>query len=430
MTIAMAVAVLSFSPTARADVDSLPGEPVGEHIVVNESSAMTILTPGAAPRYVGESAAGDRPAWSPDAGSLVFSRSSPSSPPELFVAELGGPARQLTSGHTYGGAGTPAWAPDGRTIAFTSSGQTQTPLFALPDPNAEVFVIRPDGTGEARLSSQLATAAQPAWAPDGSALAVTGATAADSFYQILVLDPTTGAETRRLTNDLEGNHMHPAWSPDGRTVAYAISPRSDLVHGYLPWVLAVVGADGTNPHVIASDAEGRYLYAPTWTPDGRIVYGSASGTSNDTHLEVMNADGTGRHVLTGLLYNAVPAVAPVLFTDTARDTDATTPATRPGDPPARPAATPRHPLDLNGVATSLPQAGSPLNDAPGSSDSAVAATADLALADQAPRGGQPASANSGGALLAAALLGACVLVALSLTISDRRRRARRVVSRS
>ncbi len=154
-----------------------------------------------------------------------------------------------------------------------------------------------------------------------------GLSPADSFYQIVLLHPATGRETRRLTRDLAGDHLQPAWSPDGHMVAYVIAPQSDPVHGYLPWVLAVVGSDGSKPHVIATDPDGRFLYAPTWTPDGRIVYASGMLSSPDAHLEVINADGTNRRVLTATLHYAVPAVAPRFFSDATPDPNGVAAAT-------------------------------------------------------------------------------------------------------
>ncbi|MEY2432883.1 MAG: hypothetical protein QOC92_2608, partial [Acidimicrobiaceae bacterium] len=145
-TVASAIAIaMCLASTAGADTDSLPGEPEGEHIVVTVGAGspgnvpMLMLTPGAPVRFITEALTQDRPAWSPDCRSLVFSRSGPGM--ELFVAEVGGPARQLTFGHHYG-AGSPAWSPDGGTIVFTSYGQA--PILALPDPHTELFSIRPD----------------------------------------------------------------------------------------------------------------------------------------------------------------------------------------------------------------------------------------------------------------------------------------------
>ncbi|MEY2432900.1 MAG: TolB protein, partial [Acidimicrobiaceae bacterium] len=287
-------------------------------------------------------------------------------------------------------------------------------------PHTELFSIRPDGTGETRLSSQLSAAAQPAWAPDGSELAVIGETAVDTYFQILVLDPKTGAETRRLTNDLAGHHLHPAWSRDGRTVAYALVPQSDPAHDFQPWELAVVGADGSNPHVIVSDPDGRDLYAPSWTPDGRIVFGSAK-RGTDSYLEVMNADGTDRHQLARYGSGVIPAVAPRLFTDAAPGTGAPSELIGPEGPPASPAAAPARPVDASGTPTASPPAGSAPAGAPGS-DGGVAAKAAVGAAQ--PRAAV-ASSKGAGSGKAVAVVVAFVLAALSMMFVDYWRRSRR-----
>lgn len=52
----------------------------------------------------------------------------------------------------------PAWAPNGRKIAFYSQRTNY----------GDLYVIEPDGTGEAPLTSNGLGNAEPAWSPDGT----------------------------------------------------------------------------------------------------------------------------------------------------------------------------------------------------------------------------------------------------------------------
>ena len=72
----------------------------------------------------------------------------------------------------------------------------------------------------------------------------------------------------------------PAWSRDGRQIAFVESShaRSEIY---------VVKVDGTGLRRLTKNRKADD-FAPTWTPDGRIVFHSNRGG-----LYVMNRDGTG-----------------------------------------------------------------------------------------------------------------------------------------
>jgi dipeptidyl aminopeptidase/acylaminoacyl peptidase len=84
------------------------------------------------------------------------------------------------------------------------------------------------------------------------------------------------------------NDIQPKWSPDGTRVAFA----SNAGNAYR---IHLVNADGTGLHVIAP-GPGNSLQ-PSWSPDGtKLAF--ASDRSGDFNIYTVNADGTGLRSLT------------------------------------------------------------------------------------------------------------------------------------
>jgi Tol biopolymer transport system component len=216
----------------------------------------------------------DPPTWSPDDTQLVFVRMGRDKkrfwPPRslgLFrVGADGTRLRRLAAGRA------PAWSPDGKTIAFVRG-------------NA-VFGIRPDGTGERRLTTApRKTQAHLSWSPDSTRIAVSRG----SDVYIVRAD---GAGETRLTRSSRAE-TDPTWSPDGTRIAY--------VDG---GTIAIVNAEGTGARRLPR-ASG---ISPAWSPDSKsLVF--ATGDFSDSWL--VNADGSGRRrlVLPGLRPDA-PAWSP------------------------------------------------------------------------------------------------------------------------
>jgi TolB protein len=136
------------------------------------------------------------PAWSPDGRRLAFSstRGSGTTPRVWTMAPDGTDRRLVTDGHGE----YPDWSPDGALLVFAAPGaggrydlyvveaSGGEPVRITDDPDTEffpawsprgdwiafhrldagVFVVRPDGTDERRVSPD-ADAGDPVWAPDG-----------------------------------------------------------------------------------------------------------------------------------------------------------------------------------------------------------------------------------------------------------------------
>lgn len=223
----------------------------------------------------------DYPEWSPDGLRIVFARFGGewSDPQMLYVVNRDGSGlRRLTKGDDT----DPSWSPDGKTIAFNHK------HVALVSLDENVYAIDVNGTGKRLL---LGNAREPAWSPDGSKIAFVRQDGRGLLGgAIAILD----LKTKRIEQVVPSKRYAgaPAWSPDGRQIAFEESSHvpSDEPYGFGIPEIYVVNVDGTGLRRLTKDREA-YDWAPTWTPDGRIVFASDRG--GPSQLYVMNGDGTG-----------------------------------------------------------------------------------------------------------------------------------------
>nr|NIP61106.1 PKD domain-containing protein [Gemmatimonadota bacterium]NIR81491.1 PKD domain-containing protein [Gemmatimonadota bacterium]NIT90338.1 PKD domain-containing protein [Gemmatimonadota bacterium]NIU34163.1 PKD domain-containing protein [Gemmatimonadota bacterium]NIU38314.1 PKD domain-containing protein [Gemmatimonadota bacterium] len=152
------------------------------------------------------------------------------------------------------------------------------------DGNQEIYVMKADGTGQTRLTSNAVLDNLPAWSPDGSKIAFRSRR--DGNDEVYVMNADGSAQTN-LTNNAAVDSW-PAWSPDGSQIAF-VSGRDGNGEVY------VMNADGTSPSRLTTSgaADGE----PTWSPDGsRIAF--RSFRDGNAEIYVMSADGTGQTRLT------------------------------------------------------------------------------------------------------------------------------------
>jgi Tol biopolymer transport system component len=200
---------------------------------------------------------------SPDGTTVAYWRQSGLS----FVVEVvgvdGQPSRQLAVG------ADPTWSADGSRLALlTARGRIET--------------IGADGSGPqfaGRIRTPAGRAINPAlitsfaWAPDGQSFLVSESdTAAGNLVETVAL---TGRTLHVLSRK---GLFDSAWSPDGTQVAFTKTQTK------IREAAAVVSADGTGVHIVASTIEAFEL---AWSPDGTSLV-----TADGDRVRVVGADGT------------------------------------------------------------------------------------------------------------------------------------------
>ncbi len=215
------------------------------------------------------------PRWSPDGKWLAFlsSRANREEGTQVWLLpRAGGEATQLTS--VKGSVNDYVWSPDSKSIVFVSATPGPETAAATGDPVVITrYLYKPDyEEGMTRFNDNRRT-------------------------HLFLVDVATGA-VRQLTSGDFYEHS-PDWSPDGREVLFVSNrePNQDQFFNYDIFAFRLAG--GAIRRITATESA---EFQPRYSPDGkRIVFlGTRRGLRNletnmeDTHVWVMNADGSGR----------------------------------------------------------------------------------------------------------------------------------------
>ncbi len=149
--------------------------------------------------------------WSPDGTRIAFTSSRDGNSEIYVVSADGSDPRRLTSDPSPDEG--PAWSPDGSRILFTSYRDGADPL-TLGSGNAEIFTVRPDGSGSTNLTDSVDWDGYPAWSPEGSRIAFSINNGVEFDLYVMNAD---GTERRRLAGVAGANGIAndccPAWRP-------------------------------------------------------------------------------------------------------------------------------------------------------------------------------------------------------------------------
>ena len=252
---------------------------------------------------------------------------------QLWIMDLSTQKSVRVGGDQDGGGGE-VWSPDGKWIAFSGHQGDKGGLFVVRQDGSEVtFLAETPGTN----SPLPGTGNEISWAPDNKQIAFVSSTpdprAAEAsgdpmvitryLYKpdagegmtrfndnqrlhIFVVDVST-KQVRQLTQGDFDEHSVD-WSPDGKKILFASNrePNQDEFFNYDLFTLTV--ADGSIQRLTATEYN---EYDAVWSPDGKqIAYrGTRRGltdretTMEDTHVWVMNGDGSNRREIGAVVDN-------------------------------------------------------------------------------------------------------------------------------
>jgi hypothetical protein len=169
---------------------------------------------------------------------------------------------------------SPSWSPDGTQLVYTRVDWEASDGDRLAlHPRLEIL---PVAGGASRI---LGDGWNPQWSPDGTEVLFTGMDGSLSLISV------SGGHPRVLVapgRDQEQS-ITGAWSPDGRRIAYGLSVSGEQF---------VMNRDGSGlQHLPKGSMLGP---APRWSPDGKWIYYTRSGSSSESISEVWRVAPDGR----------------------------------------------------------------------------------------------------------------------------------------
>src|SRR5215472_2380299 len=297
-----------------------PGRPYPQLWVMNVASGKSVLI-GAL-----DSAASD-PVWSRDSrwiayqgeahgkSGLCIARADGSAP--TFLAEVTG-----TNAPIPGQGNDITWSPDGKEIAFISATPGPEAAAATGDPmvftrylwrptagegihpwndnrRLHIFIVNVASKQVRQLTSGEHYEHSIDWSPDGSQILFCSDRSpyADQFfhYNIYEINPSDGS-IRQLTT-IESTQYHPLWSPDGKQIAFlstkrGLTDRETTMEDTHVWLM---NADGSDRRELASMIDDRQG-APVWSPASDAVYFTVQ-VRGSIYLEKLSVRGGRAQIL-------------------------------------------------------------------------------------------------------------------------------------
>ncbi len=189
------VSSAAFSPDGKQIVfsNSIDGKPSALWTVDSEGKHALLLYEGA-----GNIAS---PVWSPNGKNIAFAMSSAAAPEsyEVFIFDLEtNKIAPVTQGHLNNTGGSVDWSPDGRFLLLFAGTPGDNDIYSLELVSGEIRQLTDGGNNAA-----------PSWSPDGRWIVFNSMRASKENANIFIMRPD-GSDVRQLTTDTEPN-WQPRW---------------------------------------------------------------------------------------------------------------------------------------------------------------------------------------------------------------------------
>ncbi|HEX9422921.1 MAG TPA: protein kinase [Pyrinomonadaceae bacterium] len=240
--------------------------------------------------------------FSPDGKRIAFVRNH--SPvvgdSNLLIANADGTEERIIATHNKGalfaspGRPTaPVWSPDGKVLACA---------LGVNNGNLTLLEVQVEGGAERRIGTKHWSGIDSiGWLSDGSALMLTGRDQSSGQSQIWQVAYPSG-EAHRVTNDLNDYKSMSLTTDFNAMVVVQTARQTNL------W-LAPNGKASEARAITSGTGKADGVWGISWTPDGKLIYGSDASGNRDIWLLDINK-GTQKQLTSDVRQNWYPMVTP------------------------------------------------------------------------------------------------------------------------